>query len=265
MPVRAPFESRLDPGLFFASESHSEALARLEYLVREGGTQLGLLTGEVGCGKSLTRAVFAARSAPSRLVAQITSSHYPFGDLLRDVLMQFGGTDPGAGAPEMDVMARVQRLVAGRAAPAVILLDEAQELDRGGLVGVRALVNLADGRLPLTVVLVGQPELRQRVLGLPQLDQRAGLRFHLCPLGATEVGPYLEFRLRAGGDSDGKTFADGAVAAVAAASHGVPREINRIARLALALAGARGSAHVEEKDVEAVVADLEKQRGAAVA
>nr|MBP9823683.1 hypothetical protein [Thermoanaerobaculia bacterium] len=69
---RAPFEGAADPDFFFPSEGHAEALARLEYLARERGAQLGLLTGEIGCGKRLVRALFAAASAPFRLLAQLT-------------------------------------------------------------------------------------------------------------------------------------------------------------------------------------------------
>lgn len=258
---RAPFESAADAAFFYPSADHSEALARLEYLAREGGTQLGLLTGEIGCGKSLTRGVFAARSANQRRVAEITSSHYPFADLLRDALLQLGAGEVPAGASEHDLVVRLRRLLAAREAPVVLLFDEAQELDHAALVGLRALANLDDGRPELKLVLVGQPELRQKVLALPQLDQRAGLRFHLRALPTAETGHYLAYRLRAAGHPDGRLFAEEAVGGLAAASHGVPREINRLARLAMALAARRGASDVGAADVDAVVADLERQRG----
>ena len=259
---RAPFESGSDPELFFPSEDHREALARLEFLAREGGTQLGLLTGGIGCGKSMTRAVFARQSAASRLVAQLTSSHYPFPALLRSILGQLGAADPGSGAGEFDLVARLQEVLAARRWPAVVLLDEAQDLTRDSLVGLRALTNLADGRLDLTIILVGQPELRELVLSVPQLDQRAGLRYHLEALAQSEVGPYLAFRLRAAGHPDGALFEPAAVGSIAASSRGVPREINRIARLSMSVAASRAAATVSERDVRVVTADLSRQRGA---
>jgi general secretion pathway protein A len=259
---RAPFESGPDPELFFPSEDHREALARLEFLAREGGTQLGLLTGEIGCGKSMVRAVYARQSAAGRLVAQLPSSHYPFPALLRSALGQLGAADPGSGAGEFDLVSRLQELLVARRWPAVLLLDEAQDLTRESLVGLRALTNMADGRLGLTIVLVGQPELRELVRSLPQLDQRAGLRYHLEPLSQGEVGPYLAFRLRAAGHPDGALFDPDAVDAVAAASRGVPREINRIARLSMAVALPRRASRVGAHDVEVVTADLARQRGA---
>jgi len=258
---RAPFDTSPEPDFFFPSEDHREALARLEFLAREHGTQLGLLTGAIGCGKSLVRAVFARQSAPRRLVAQVTSSHYPFTSLLRSVLAQLGAAEPGGGAGEFDLMTRFQELLLARKAPAVVLLDEAQELPHDALVGVRAMTNLADGHLDLTIVLVGQPELRDLVLSLPQLDQRAGLRYHLQPLAASEVGSYLKWRLTAAGHPGGELFAPDAVTAVAAASHGVPREINRLSRLAMAVAAGRKAERIEERDVDVVVSDLARQQG----
>jgi|JI10StandDraft_1071094.scaffolds.fasta_scaffold124556_2 type II secretory pathway predicted ATPase ExeA len=258
---RAPFEGTADPEFYFPSEGHAEALARLEYLARDPGTQLGLLTGELGCGKSLVRALFAARSAPSRLVGQLTSSHYPWTDLLRDLLGQLGAADFSASAGERELVARLQRVAEARRVPVVLLFDEAQELSREALVGVRALTNLADGRIDLKLVLVGQPELRRRVLELPQLDQRAGLRYHLLPLDTVQIASYLEFRLRAAGHPDGALFAPAAAAALAAGTRGVPREINRVARLALAVAASQGASRVDEAAVRAVLVDLERQRG----
>lgn len=262
---RSPFETTLDPSFFFASEDHSEALARLEFLARAEGSQLGLLTGEIGCGKSLTRAVFARRWAESRLVAQISSSHYRFDELMRAVLIQIGASDPGPGAGDFDLMEHFKEAVRRHQRPAVVLFDEAQELDRSGLVGIRALHNLADGALDITVVLVGQPELQSLIRQLPQLDQRVGLRFHLGALDDDEVGRYLECRLRAAGHHDGRVFEPSAEHRIAEGAGGIPRQVNRIARLALAVAARQGAAAVAAGHVNSVLADLEAQRGAGVA
>ena len=67
-----PFEATWDPRFFHASPEHEEALSRLQYLVEETTMNLGLLSGEIGCGKTLTRAVFAAR-----LDARRRASHRP--------------------------------------------------------------------------------------------------------------------------------------------------------------------------------------------
>ncbi len=262
---RPAFDIALEPDLFYPSSDHEEALSRMEFLAREGGTKLGLVTGEIGCGKSLTRAVFAKNCAGRRLVAQITSSHFPFSALMRSAVTQFGGADPGPEVLEYDIFRRFQEVLVARRWPAVILFDEAQEMSRDSLVSLRALSNLADGRFDVTLILVGQPELRDLIRSLPQLDQRAGLRYHIEPLPEMEVGAYLEFRLKAAGHPDGKLFCDVAAEEMTRVSRGVPREINRIARLAMALAERDGEAVVDRRHVLAVVRDLERQRGLRVA
>jgi general secretion pathway protein A len=262
---REAFDTVLDPACFFPSDEHSEALSRLEYLVGQGGNQLGLLTGEIGCGKSLTRAVFAARCSQRWAVAQISSSHYPFLELLRAVLIQLDVPDPGSTASEYELIGRLGEVVQTRGLPVALLLDEAQELDRDGLVGIRALNNLGDGSFDLTVVLVGQPELRQKIQSLPQLDQRTGLRYHLRPLPAMEIDRYVDYRLRLAGQAGGELFSQDARAELAKASEGIPRQINRIARLAMALAAQKASARVEAEHIQTVVRDLERQRSAGAA
>lgn len=258
---RPAFEVALEPDMFFPSSDHQEALARLEFLARESGTKIGLVTGEIGCGKSLTRAVFAKQSVGIRLVAQLTSSHFPFPALMRDVIRQLGGVDAGPSTSEYDLVRSFHDLAVARRWPVAILFDEAQELDREALVGLRALTNLADGRLDLTLILVGQPELRDGMRALPQLDQRASLRYHLPPLPPAETGDYVAFRLRAAGHPTGAVFSTAAVESLATASRGVPREINRTARLAMAVAARAKSRQVEASHLATVVADLESQRG----
>ena len=50
-----PFSKTPDPRFLFLSRGHREALARMQYAVEE--RDLVLLTGEIGCGKTLTRTV----------------------------------------------------------------------------------------------------------------------------------------------------------------------------------------------------------------
>ena len=53
---RTPFSKELAPSMLFASRAHKEAVARISWCISERA--LGLVTGEVGSGKSV-----AARAA----------------------------------------------------------------------------------------------------------------------------------------------------------------------------------------------------------
>jgi len=136
-------------------------------------------------------------------------------------------------------------------------MDEAQELTCDFLLDLRNMTNLSPGSL--TVLLVGQPELRAKLKALPPVDSRVGLRYHLGYLGPEEVAPYVRHRLSVSGTR--AEFDDAACAALAAASSCSPREINFLAGLALARAASDGRNVVAPEDVEAVSADVSRQAG----
>lgn len=63
---------------------------------------------------------------------------------------------------------------------------------------LRLLSNFSlNDRFLLTAVLIGQPELRHRVAGIPQLNQRIAVRAHLGPFTAEETMSYITARLGA--------------------------------------------------------------------
>src|SRR2546422_11545752 len=62
--TRVPFGRDLSPASLFHSAAHQEAVARLTWLIDERG--LGILTGEVGAGKTVAARATTARLEPSR-------------------------------------------------------------------------------------------------------------------------------------------------------------------------------------------------------
>ena len=83
----------------------------------------------------------------------------------------------------------------------VLIVDEAQNLTEELLEQVRLISNIeTDDRKLLQIVLMGQPELRDRLNShrLRQLRQRITVRYHLNPLTRDEVGQYIQHRLASG-------------------------------------------------------------------
>ena len=259
-----PFEATWDPRFFHASPEHEEALSRLQYLVEETTMNLGLLSGEIGCGKTLTRAVFAARLDPHRFqVVTLENSGFPFNDLLAAILRRLApnGSANGSKFARCERLeATLQRLsVEGR--HLVLLLDEAQDLPAAGLHQLRWLTNYnGGGRSLLTLLLIGQPEVRPLVAADAAINQRISLRFHLRPLRRDDVPGYVRHRLRAAGHATGEVFDAAAVDALFSATRGVPREVNRLAKLALEQAWVADGRSVGELAVAAVVRDLERHQ-----
>ncbi len=263
-----PFEIVTDARFFYASREHEEALARLIYLVDQESMYFGMLTGEIGAGKSITRKVFTERMDRRRhYVVEFENSGFSFGDLMVKLFAKAGyessdipNADDYAGLFDAvgDFASALQKQQ-GR--QLVFLFDEAQDLDHHTLTSLKRLSNLngeADCRI--TIVLIGQPELRTQVAKLPPLDQRISLRFHLPNLLQDELSGYLSHRLQVAGHAGGDLFDQSVIEPLFAASNGVPREINRLAKLALDSAAASNKSQVDAKDIESVIRDLQRHQ-----
>jgi general secretion pathway protein A len=260
-----PFEATWDTRYFFAGPDHEEALSRLLYLVGETTMNIGLLTGEIGSGKTLTRAVFAGRIDPARFqVLTIENSGFPLEELLGSILRRL---EPGIALEGESKLARCEtferlaRRVGAAGRHLVLVLDEAQDMSAATIHELRWLTNCnGGGSSLLTLVLVGQPELRRMILDDAAINQRVSLRFHLNPLRAGDMENYLRHRLRVAGHATGGIFTPAAAEALFGSTQGIPREVNRLAKLALEHAWVGEAARVGEREVLAVARDLERHQ-----
>jgi type II secretory pathway predicted ATPase ExeA len=118
----------------------------------------------------------------------------------------------------------------------VAIFDEAQHLDFRCLDHVKFLTNLErDGEKLLQIVLIGQPELAEKMghKRFLQLEQRIGSKLKLRPLKKKEVYEYLNHRLTVAALGEATRFTKGAAAYLYRETAGVPRLINRIANIAV--------------------------------
>jgi general secretion pathway protein A len=137
----------------------------------------------------------------------------------------------------------------------VLVVDEAQLASPSLLEEIRLLTNFEDRQdKHLHVVLLGQPELRDRVRKRPEIDQRVSLRFHVEPMEMDDVRGYVEHRLRIAGGDATRIFARGAVDTLAERSAGVPRRINTLATQSL-FVGAMRALHQVDAELVRDVAD----------
>ena len=200
--------------------------------------------------------------------ARVENGLLGFDDLLLEIISQMRGERVEA----RDLADRYSRLstfkrlltelVANRDRHLVVLLDEAQQLDPASLDALKGLTNIASERQNfLTVILIGQPELRQRVRRLPQVDQRISLRYHLGALTQDEIEPYLRHRLEVAGYQGRFPFSAEAMELLHRSSRGIPREINRIGKLALEHVRNQGLGDFDEAVIATVVKDLRRHGG----
>lgn len=259
-----PFEATWDTRFYHRSPQHQEALDRLLYLASEKTMNLGMLTGDIGCGKTITRAVLAQSLDPCEfIVVSCENSGFSFEELLQSILRQL---DPEAGHVPEGKFGRCEHLKSlcesanAHGRHVIVLLDEAQDMPEDTLRQLGWLTNFnGDGRPLLTLLLIGQPPLRRLVNSHQAIQQRIGLRFHLMPLAESATAGYVAHRLKAAGHADGELFEADALGHLHHFTRGIPREINRTAKLCLEHAWASGKDRITAMILHDVACDLYRQ------
>jgi len=178
---------------------------------------------------------------------------------LRTTAMELGVGEPRYHASDLldQIHARLLALdEAGRAA--LLIVDEAHLIPgKPTFEEIRLLTNFQlDDRNLIAIVLVGQPELRERLRHSTYraLTQRIGVFFELTPLAAEDTRAYFAHRLSVAGATRA-LFSDGAIARLHEAAQGVPRVLNQLATQALLEGMAQGAAQVDEGIVDRVAAE----------
>jgi len=255
-----PFNVNPDPRFLFLTQHTEEALACLTYGIqsRKGFV---LLTGEVGTGKTTLINKLLEWLQTQRVATAFVFNSKLNADQFLDYMMADFGV-PVDSSSKSQLLMRLNQWLLERyreGETAVVIVDEAQNLSEDVLEEIRMLTNLetATEKL-LQIVLVGQPELEQKLKRpqLRQLRQRLTLRAKTQPFTQEETRAYVQQRLWiAGADRD--IFDEPAMAAVHRYSRGIPRVINLICEHSLVSAFADQQQGIGAQAVEAVARDLE--------
>ncbi|MBT9489957.1 MAG: AAA family ATPase [Rubrivivax sp.] len=244
-----PFSIAPDPHFLYMSERHREALAHLLYGVQGGGGFV-LLTGAVGAGKTTVCRCFVEQLPRSCQLAYIFNPKLSVPELLATVCEEFGLPAPAGGTVKDYVDPLNEFLLTSHAQgkSSVLIIDEAQNLSTDVLEQLRLLTNLeTDTRKLLQIILIGQPELRDRLArpDMAQLAQRVIARYHLEALGEAETAQYVRHRLAVAGLQGALPFDARALQRIHRLAHGVPRRINLLCDRALLGAYAQSRTSVD--------------------
>ena len=245
---KTPFSDSPDAKQLFASQAWNQVKTRLEFLAQHHG--VGLITGEVGAGKSTAARVFTATLNAS--LYKILYVHFSSGsalDLLRQIALELDLAPAHfRGDLVRQIADAIVRLNQGKKQHPILICDEAHLLPHPALEQLPLLLNFdMDSARYLTLLLVGQPLLR-RTLSLQMheaLRQRVSTQYHLEGLTREELDAYLAQQLKAAGVSQ-PLFDDTARQGLYQATKGIPRKINKLAMTALRLAAASKSQTVNE-------------------
>lgn len=251
-----PFSILPDPSFLYMGRRHSLAYSVLEYGVDSQG--LTVITGEIGSGKTTLVRHLLRRLRGDVNIGLVSNLHTSIGDILPSVMVAFGlPVEDKPRAVMFDDFCRFLVAAHAQGKRNILIVDEAQNLDRDALEHLRLISNVnADKRQVLQTVLVGQPQLKAllRRPELRQVGQRVAADFHIEPLQSDEVNKYIRHRLRVAGRQR-PLFSSLACDRVATVSHGVPRTINVLCDTILVYGYARRARQITEEIVEAVIRD----------
>ncbi len=260
-----PFAITPDPRFFYLSERHTEALALLQYGVMDSGGFIQL-TGEVGTGKTTVTRTLISRLPEGIEVAAILNPRVTVLEFLYTVCEEFAlplreGREDNKSL--VDKLNQFLLRVHASGRRAVLIVDEAQALEREVLEQLRLLTNLeTETTKLLQIILVGQPELRQTLqrTDLRQLAQRITGRYHLGKLTHAETVSYIKHRLAIAGCTD-ESFTPMAMWQIHRRAGGVPRLINVICDRALLGAYSTERKKVDFRMVNLASAEVQGHQG----
>ena len=203
--TRTPFSKTIPASQLCDRASHQEAVARIRFCI--GESLLGVITGEVGVGKTV-----ALRAATSQLdptahhIIYVATPTFGARGLYLTIVHALGARPR---AQKAELIAQAQTLLAAeeheRRRRVVFIIDEAHLLAPDQLEELRLLTNAEmDSQSPFALLLVGQPTLaRQLRLGVfAALDQRIATRYQLAPMDLAESAQYLRHHLALVGRTD---------------------------------------------------------------
>lgn len=230
------FDLSPNPRFLFLSRSHREALTHLRYGLGRSG--ITVLVGEAGTGKTtLVRAALQAAGADARTIVHLSNPTLTRIEFFEYLASGFG-FGAGAAASKSTFLRHLEASLAESARAGhmlALMVDEAQSLPHELLEEIRLLTNTEGAGQSLAVVLVGQPELADRLndARLRQLKQRVALRCELATLSLAETDAYVSARIAIAGGPAEMLFTPEAIVAIHAHSRGIARIVSVICDNAL--------------------------------
>jgi len=253
-----PFENTTNPRFIFYSRNHEEALSRMLYAIKE---QKGaaMLTGECGSGKTLlSRILVEELSSVQCQTAFIFDPRLPTLEFIKEIVNQLDD-DTASLSSRTEVFRYLKEILYrndNNDKKTVIIIDDAQALLEDSFKELRLLLNFQlNHKFLLTIILLGQPQLRGKIDNLPEFKERIAIRYNLRALSRGDTRKYIQHRLKVAGSQE--IFQDDTFSKIYSFSGGIPERINNICDMALLVGYGEGVDKIDIKTIEEVAKDLE--------
>ena len=232
---RKPFEITVDPDFLWLGEKHNEALATLEYGIREDKGFL-LLTGDVGTGKTVLINRLVRNIHLQSIISTVPDPGLDLIDFYNFLAasFRFGRTIKSKG----EFLALLKKFLIKAEAikrKVLLLIDEAQRLNHSLLEEIRLLSNIEmENRKLINIFFVGQSEFNEILLEPRNraVRQRIAVRYQIEPLSVEETAQYVLHRLQVAG-AERAIFTAEALREIYVFTKGNPRLTNIICDHAL--------------------------------
>jgi general secretion pathway protein A len=261
-----PFSLTPDPRFLYMSRGHEDALMMLHYAItRNKGA--AMLFGPIGLGKTtVSRKLLELLDPVKTKVVLIVNPILTPVQILQEVL---GQLEVPVSSKNRQVL--VQELhntlitYYERGQRVVLIVDEAHLIRSANtLEELRLLLNCQmNDQFLISLLLLGQPELRQKIAKVPALEQRMAVRQVIKPLDAIETGEMILHRLRVAGYSgESSPFSPDAIFELHKYAQGAPRLISQLADNALMLAFAQKVQVIDGFMMHSIIADYSGKEAA---
>lgn len=230
--LRNPFAQNVE-GDYFASDERNQQLALLEHLSRYSNL-LSVVIGPQGSGKTRFLQEFARLQDESAIVVRLQATMLmTAGQLLQSIYAAFAGkiTLSDANVTSFSPLLAYASEVEGRGQKAIILIDNAQELNTDAVSMLMDLMSLATESQAVPHVALFSEHPLNRNLDNYQRSRYEQLshQLELAPFSFEQTRAYLLHRVRAIGGGINLPFNERQIKKIHQSSGGLPGAINAVA------------------------------------
>jgi type II secretory pathway predicted ATPase ExeA len=257
--AREPFASDLALKEILQTEELIAVQKRFDYTLRLGG--IGLVTGEIGSGKSTALRYASGKLHPSEYQTfYVIASSGSILELYRQIGTELGITKTTNSKAVITGLIRkeIVEWVQGKKMKVALIIDEASLLRLEVFAELHTICQFDKDSKPwLPLILAGQSSLVDKLMYRTSapLASRIIVRSHLEGLDRQGMEQYLKHHLKLAGVKN-NLFQDAAVTAIHQGSGGLLRKANHLARGALVAAAAAKYPMVEPEHVRLAATEI---------